>query len=547
MITDLKISPAAKREYYRKGYWTSDTIADVWARQARAAHDRLYVVDDHGTALTYGQCDDMASRIAGWLDDAGVRAGDVVTVQLPTWAEFCPLYVAVAKVGAVLHPLARNYSVHDLAYAMNLVDSRALICPVAHHTTNYEVQAKELLSQVPTLDAGRVLLVDKVGDELPHAFDTMRRVLAGRAPLRETHPVSSDSVACILSTSGTTGTPKQVLLTHNNVLFSERAFVAGLGLTADDVMFMPSPLNHATGLFHGLVSPMILGGSTVLQQDFDARRAVELVNATGATWSMGATPFVHDILGALEADGTRLETLRLFLSGGAPLPAPLVERAAAHGLTLCECYGSTESCPHAYVPPEQCAAWGGRWSGRALPGIEVRVVDEQHREVPRGMLGEEASRGPQVFVGYLGAPEETARVLDNDGWFYSGDLARMDDEGRIHICGRKKEIIIRGGENISMREVCEAVLGWHDVIDHAVVGVTDERMGERVCLFAVPRPGLGHGLRLDDLRAYLAEKGVSKRLWPERVEAIDRIPRTPTGKVRRGVLARELERRDAAR
>lgn len=543
MITDLKINEEAKKRYYELGYWTESTLADIWHERVLAYADDPYVKDDQGSSFTYRACDEAAARIASWLVERGIEPGDVVTFQLPTWAEFCPIFLAIARVGAVMHPLARNYSTEDIVYAMNLVGSRAFICPSRHKTTDHEQQAEDALARVGSLARERVLIVDAKQPSRKD-FDTYSNVLASYKPLAWCKPaIGSDDVACILSTSGTTGKPKQVLLTHNNILFSERVFVEGLDLSRDDVMFMPSPLNHATGFFHGLISPMVLGGSTVLQQDFRAQRAVDIINAEQATWSMGATPFVYDILNALEESGREIPSLRLFLSGGAPLPSSMTERAARHGILLCECYGSTESCPHAYVPPQKCREWNGAWSGVALEGIEIRVVDDAHREVPHGTQGEEASRGPHLFVGYLNNPEETAKVLDDEGWFYSGDLCVMDDEGRIRINGRKKEIIIRGGENISTREVDNAVMDWEDIVDQATIGVPDSRLGERICLFAVPAPGLDHELCLSALTEHLARKGVSKRLWPERIETIDSIPRTSTGKVKRNLLADELHRR----
>ena len=547
MISKLKINESAKRLYYQKGWWTSDTIPDAWNRVAREHPEKTYVKDDRGVSYTYASCDEVAERIAAWLAAVGVRSGDVVTFQLPTWADFCPVFLGVAKAGAVMHPVARNYNVRDLSFIMNAVGSRAFICPTFHHRSDHERQALECLTHVPTLAPERIMVLDSDAHRAREGFITLEEVKGtfGRTP--EPPRPSSDDVACILSTSGTTGKPKQAMLTHNNILFSERAFVKGLPLDESSVMFMPSPLNHATGFFHGLISPFLLGGTTVLQQDFSARAAIEIMNDERATWSMGATPFVYDILNALEADEASVPTLKLFLSGGAPLPSSLVERARTHGIALCECYGSTESCPHAYVPPERCQEWNGRWSGIALEGVEMRIVDKSRREVARGVCGEEASRGPHVFVGYLGEPTLTDEVLDDDGWFYSGDLGIMDDEGRLSIRGRIKEIIIRGGENISMLEVDEAVDGWPATLAHAAIGAPDERMGERICLFAVPRPGFERSFTLEDLTSYLREKGVSKRLWPERIELIEAIPRTSTGKVRRQELTERLQSAETRR
>lgn len=545
MITDTKINKEASELYYRSGYWTEDTIREVWSRSCAAYPQKIYVKDDHGTSFTYQECDDRASRIASWLLDVGVKPGDVVTFQLATWAEFCPIFLGIAKIGAVMHPVPRNYSVADLTFVMNEVQTAAFICPTSHRHTDHEQQAIACLKHVNSLARERILLVEKNGCLKTSDLPTMGEIVERYSPATNLSAISSDSIACILSTSGTTGKPKQVLLTHNNILFSERVFVGGLHLDESDIMFMPSPLNHATGFFHGLIAPLLLGGTTILQQDFNADQAVSLMNREHVTWSMGATPFICDIVHSLEVRDTSIPSLKLFLSGGAPLPSILVKRAASHDILLCECYGSTESCPHAYVPPEKCTEWGGNWSGIALRGIDIRIVDENHREVPFGVQGEEASRGPCIFVGYLNDQQQTDAVLDDDGWFYSGDLAVMDEQGRFRITGRKKEIIIRGGENISAREVDNAIAGWPGIVDHATVGVPDDRMGERICLFTVSAPNLDHELRLEDLQDFLRKKGVSKRLWPERIELIEAIPRTESGKVNRyaltNILAKRLE------
>jgi acyl-CoA synthetase len=353
----------------------------------------------------------------------------------------------------------------------------------------------------------------------------------------------SDEVVLILSTSGTTGRPKAVLITHNALLFSERAFSKGLGLTQDDVMFMPAPLNHATGFNHGLITPMLLGGRVVVAHHFKPEEAIAQMNRENVTWSMGATPFIYDLLNTADTTDLELETIKLYICGGAPVPGSMVERAATHDVVLCECYGSTESCPHIFVPPAKALEWDGAWSGIAPEGIEVMVVDDQGNEVPRGVQGEEVSRGPHMFAGYLHNPEATAKELKDDGWFYSGDLCYQDEEGRIRINGRKKEILIRGGINISANEVDENLMGCPGVGDHATIGLPDDRLGERICTFIVPQGEHGEEPTLDSIIGYLEAKHVAKRLWPEHIEFINEIPHTESGKVKRHQLADELDKR----
>ncbi len=539
MIRDFKIDEDRKRRYYAAGYWTNETIYDVWVRQAKACADREYVVDDRGHRFTYGQVDDAAGRLASWMVQQGVREGDVVSFQMPVWAEFCIVYVACLKAGAVMHPLSRAFNERDLLFALNQVKASAFICPATSRSCRYDSIIATVAPQIPSLKCVAVFDRDEKSTE---SFPLVERILKTHEPLEERPAITtSDDVALILTTSGTTGQPKAVLLTHNNLLFSERAFTSELELTSEDVMFMPAPLNHATGFNHGLIAPLLLGGKTVLQEKFDPQAAIETMNEEGVTWSMGATPFIYDILNTIELTGNRPETLRFYLCGGAPVPGSMVHRAREKGIVLCEVYGSTESCPHVFVPPAYALGWNGKFSGRPFKGVEVRVVDANGNDVPPGVQGEELSRGPNVFVGYLDNRQATEKALSDEGWFASGDFCTQDERGRIRINGRKKEIIIRGGENISAVEVDEAVEGCPGIGDHATIGMPDVRLGERICLMAVPKGGSLPDVC--DVAAYLDSRNVQKRLRPERLEFVESIPRTESGKVRRNALADLLAER----
>lgn len=540
MITGLKINEANKQEYYAKGYWTEKTLNDRWNEAVAAHPDKEYVGDNVGTKLTYAEVDDKASRLAAWLKDVGVENGDVVNIQLPPWSEFCIMYVACLKVGAVIAPVPVTYNDEDLVYEMNLVEAKAFLCSTFHHKTNYENLIHSVVNRVPSLSRAALAVVDK--NKPANRSITLNEIFERYEPLREAPESKSDDVVLILSTSGTTGKPKAVLITHNALIFSETTFAKLFHLTEDDVMFMPAPLNHATGFNHGLITPMLLGGRVVLQQEFRAFEAIEIINNAGVTWSMGATPFIYDLLNTAEESGLTFGNMHLYICGGAPVPGTMVQRASKHGLLLCEDYGSTESCPHLAVPPEHCLEWNGSWSGVPFDGIEVAVVDDAGNVVPFGTQGEEVSRGPQMFVGYLKNPEATAKDLKDDGWFYSGDLCIQDEQGRIKINGRKKEILIRGGINISANEVDNNLTGCPGVGAHATIGLPDDRLGERICTFIVPVPGQPEPT-IDSIAAYLNEIGVAKRLRPEHIELIDEIPMTESGKVKRHQLSDELKRR----
>ncbi len=540
MITDLKIDETRKAEYYRKGYWDTSTLNDVWNRTVEQYGDCEYVSDDRGQRFTYREVDDKASRLAAWLKESGVQNGDVVSWQVPIWADFAYVYIAALKVGAVMHPLPRNFNEEDLAYVMNLVGSKAFICPTFYWKTDYEQQMKNFIDRVPTVKA--VALIDKDAPVKDASIPSVAHILETYEPLTELPESQADEAVCILSTSGTTGKPKQVLFTHNTLKFSERTYLKGVLRSHSDVMIMMSPLNHATGFFHGLISNMTMGARVVLQEHFEPEHAVELINREGVTWSHGATPFVYDLLNYMEAKNVEVPSLSIFICGGAPVPPQMIKRCWDHLFLLSESYGSTESCPHVYVPPKHVVPWNGEWSGIPCEGVEVRIVDADHNEVARGVQGEECSRGPHQFLGYLNNPEATKSCLDDDGWFYSGDLGMMDEFGRIRINGRMKEIIIRGGENISAVEIDNNLEGMPGITDHATVGMPDSRLGERICTFVVPEVW-GKCPTVEDVQHYLDSKGVQKRNWPERIEAIEEIPYTLSGKVKRYILAQEIKKR----
>lgn len=543
MITDLKVNAKNKQEYYEKGYWTDRTLNDVWNERVAAYASREYVSDDLGVRLTYGEIDDKASRLAAWMHEQGVQNGDVVTFQMPPWSEFTIIYVACLKVGAVCHPLSVTFNGEDLICSMNLVESKAFICPTFHHKTNFEDMIHSVVDRIPTLSPNAIAVHDKM--LASKGTITLKQIFDTYEPYTEGPGSNSDAIVLILSTSGTTGRPKAVLISHNALIFSETTFSKHFHLTQDDVMFMPAPLNHATGFNHGLITPLLLGGRVVLQHEFSAKEAIEIMNAEKVTWSMGATPFIYDLLNCAEEHNLTFETIKLYVCGGAPVPGSMVQHAHEHGLKLCECYGSTESCPHMAVPPEHCLEWDGNWSGIPCEGIEVKVVDNEGNEVPYGEQGEEISRGPHMFSGYLKNPEATNKDLSDDGWFYSGDLCYQDAEGRVKINGRKKEILIRGGVNISANEVDNNLSGCPGVGSHATIGMPDDRLGERICTFIVQDGPVEP--TLESIAEYLDSIGVAKRLRPEHIEFIDEIPLTESGKVRRHQLADELARRFAER
>jgi len=521
-----------RRDHYRKlGYWGDATLAHYWQMALLSAPEKEAVVDAHGTRFTYQALDQASGKVAAYLRQAGVRAGDFVSVQLPGWAEFVVVYLGCLKAGAVINPICPGFRGKELSYILNKCQSKVLFLPAQFRGQDHAGTGSLLAGQVPSLRD--VVLVDKEGGG---AGTTLKAILDA-FPCRPTsHARSADDLAAVLFTSGTEGFPKGVMLTHNNIIAAEKALAARVNFSSFDVLLMPSPMGHAIGFHHGVTLPMMFGAKTVLQDRFDPVLSLRLIEQERCTCGMGTTPYVYDMLRELEHEPYDISSLRFYLCGGAPVPRQMVQEAQLYGFKVMAVYGATESVPHTATsledPPEKVI----NTDGAPVPGVEVKVVDAMRQPARQG---EEASRGPGVFVGYLDEPELTAKVLDAEGWYYSGDLCVMDDDGYIRITGRKKDIIIRGGENISSCEVENVLLQHPKVREAAVVPLPDPRLGERICAYLVLKDGVG-GITLEEVRSFFAGLELSRFKHPERVEVLPQLPRTESGKVKKFLLLEDL-------
>ncbi|ENX6861516.1 medium-chain fatty-acid--CoA ligase, partial [Escherichia coli] len=395
-----------------------------------------------------------------------------------------------------------------------------------------------LQNQLPQLQ--QIVGVDKLAPATSSL--SLSQIIADNTPLTTAITVHGDELAAVLFTSGTEGLPKGVMLTHNNILASERAYCARLNLTWQDVFMMPAPLGHATGFLHGVTAPFLIGARSVLLDIFTPDACLALLEQQRCTCMLGATPFVYDLLNLLEKQPADLSALRFFLCGGTTIPKKVARECQQRGIKLLSVYGSTESSPHAVVNLDDPLSRFMHTDGYAAAGVEIKVVDDAHKTLPPGCEGEEASRGPNVFMGYFDEPELTARALDEEGWYYSGDLCRMDEAGYIKITGRKKDIIVRGGENISSREVEDILLQHPKIHDACVVAMPDERLGERSCAYVVLKAP-HHSLSLEDVVTFFSRKRVAKYKYPEHIVVIEKLPRTASGKIQKFLLRKDIMRR----
>ena len=348
-----------------------------------------------------------------------------------------------------------------------------------------------------------------------------------------------DELYSLMFTSGTTGSPKGVMHTSNTFIACTVALAARFGLGDDEVMLACSPVGHMTGFAAVVVLSIRTGGTVVLQDIWEGNRGVQIMNAEGVTYTATSTPFLDDICEAVASGLPRPPRLRSYLCAGAPIPPALIKRAASElKLSVCSLWGMTEILSGTLTEPSRAHDKSSTTDGRPLEGVEVKIVDtETGAPMPAGQSGRLLVRGAQSFVGYYKRPDLPAG--DDERWFDSGDLAYMDEEGYIRISGRTKDVLIRGGENVPVVEIEGLLYGHPAVADVAIVGYPDQRLGERACAFVVPRAG--QALDLAAVQAHMTEHQVAKQYWPERVELVEALPRTPSGKVQKFKL-RDLAR-----
>lgn len=538
MKVTLTFNEQRRAAYRQQGLWGDASLADYWQQTARAMPDKIAVVDNHGASYTYSALDHAASCLANWMLAKGIESGDRIAFQLPGWCEFTVIYLACLKIGAVSVPLLPSWREAELVWVLNKCQAKMFFAPTLFKQTRPVDLILPLQNQLPQLQ--QIVGVDKLAPATSSL--SLSQIIADNTSLTTAITTHGDELAAVLFTSGTEGLPKGVMLTHNNILASERAYCARLNLTWQDVFMMPAPLGHATGFLHGVTAPFLIGARSVLLDIFTPDACLALLEQQRCTCMLGAPPFVYDLLNVLEKQPADLSALRFFLCGGTTIPKKVARECQQRGIKLLSVYGSTESSPHAVVNLDDPLSRFMHTDGYAAAGVEIKVVDDARKTLPPGCEGEEASRGPNVFMGYFDEPELTARALDEEGWYYSGDLCRMDEAGYIKITGRKKDIIVRGGENISSREVEDILLQHPKIHDACVVAMSDERLGERSCAYVVLKAP-HHSLSLEEVVAFFSRKRVAKYKYPEHIVVIEKLPRTTSGKIQKFLLRKDIMRR----
>ncbi len=517
----MRVDDVRAAEAYRRGLWVRTTLADSLRDAARSTPGRTVLVDGD-IRLDCRTLYERASAVAQTLM-ARMPAGSVVSFMLPNWHEAAVIYLAATLAGMVVNPILPSLRDRELQFILSDADSRTIFIPADFGKHDYVA----MLDRVTAAMASPPEVVVVRGDAGSH---TGYASLFTESAATGLPVLNADTVRMILYTSGTTGRPKGVLHTHNSIYALIRQIGEHWRVDQADAFLVPSPIAHIGGSIYAFECPLLLGTTAVLMERWDPEAAVALMVSERCTHMAGATPFLAGLLTAAEKAGTRLPDLKVFICGGASVAPSLIRRAAGYfeRTSVSRVYGSTE------VPVTTVGALGDIEHAAETDGhagiADIKLVD-----------GEIRARGSQMLVGYLHTEDETGS-FDDEGYFRTGDLGRWVDADYLVVTGRAKDIIIRNGENISPKEVEDILVGHAGIAEIAVVGVPDERTGERACAVIVasdhPAPDVA------DLRELLMREGVAKFKVPEQVEIWESLPKNDAGKVLKHQIRAKLTKKD---
>jgi acyl-CoA synthetase (AMP-forming)/AMP-acid ligase II len=513
------------RRYRDQGWWTDDTVGRVLADGLARQPDQrlLFFSDDRPFQGTFADGLAMAHRVAGALAARGVKPGDPVAFQLPNRVEAAATFWGAALLGAVVVPIVHFYGAKEVGYILRQSDARVLLtADRTGHLDHLEI----LDGLAPDLPALEHVLV--VGDD-PGRWEPFVGAIDGAAPRVEPAGADPSAPALIAYTSGTTADPKGVVHSHRS-LGAEIRQLASVQPGHGRPTLTGAPVGHAIGMLGGLVLPVFRGEPIAMIDGWDPATVLRLMLEHDLTAGSGSTFFLLSLLEHPDFGDAHIRQMPAIGLGGSAIPTAVGERAARLGIEITRAYGSTEhpsttSSRHSEPRDKRITT-----DGHPLPGVELHLEED----------GEIWSRGPDLFSGYTD-PALTAEATDGDGWYRTGDIGVMDDDGWLTITDRAKDVIIRGGENVSPAEVEDLLLRMPGVAEVAVVAAPDARLGEHGCAFIRPAPG-AEAPDPATIRDHLEAAGLARQKWPEEIRAVADLPRTASGKVQKFALRDQLRR-----
>lgn len=548
------VAPETVAEYHRRGWWSDTTMLDEFLAMAEQQPDAPAVVTYHKGVpeperTSYRQLEQASRGCARALLDLGVEVGETVSLQLPNCWQVPALVFGLLRIGAVANPLVPIFREREMAFILGRTKSRVLVVPQIFNRFDHAAMAAGLRDSVDTLEHVLVLgvpeeLESPIGGHRLLSFDDLvfgRKNIddpAFLAELDRRRPAADDLIE-IQFTSGTTGEPKGVLHSSNTVRCGSRVIDEVYGLTSGDVCFMASTLAHQTGFGYGMLKPLSMGMTVVYQDLWDVHQMLDAVEKEKIVWTVSATAFAMDMIGAQRERERKVDSFRYFICGGAPIPPVVVEEFnQLMNAELIAVWGMTENMITTTTRPGDPVELVSDSDGTPVEWMEVRILgDDGLPVVETGGVGDLQSRGPNQALGYFHRSDLYAAASPDGQWFDTGDVARLRSDGGIRIVGRTKDLVIRGGENIPVAEVEDLLLRHPSITDVAVIGLPDDRLGERACaVVSANDPGMA----LSDLTTLLNEAGMARQFWPERLVLMDEMPRTPSGKIQKYQLRQDL-------
>jgi non-ribosomal peptide synthetase component E (peptide arylation enzyme) len=522
-----------ERGYRRRGVWGAETLPGRLARVRRSSGGRV-ALNDGANSVTFDDFFERVRRVAGRLAGMDVGPGDVVSWQLPNWWEAAVVHHAALQVGAIPNPLNMIFRGRELRFVLAQAKPTLLVVPQRFRRFDHASLASKLR------DEGLVGHVVVARGDAP-GCDALDDWLEKPPTLTPPAPPGAPSdPALLLYTSGTTSDPKGVVHTHETLLYEIDSLRDIHRITPADCYLGGSPVTHIAGLVYGILMPFALATRTAFLDRWDAGAALALIERERASFQTGAPTFLQTLADHPDARRRDLSSFRLFSTGGANIPTePIRAAESTLGCTVKRAYGSTEVptlTATSFDDPDD-ARLGT--DGRAIGEAEMRIVETNGADVRPGEEGEIWARSPEVFRGYRN-PALDEEAFDADGWFRTGDLGRVDADGYLRVTGRLKDVIIRGGENVSVKELEDLLAEHPAVADVAIVGMPDPLLGERVAAFVAPRRG--STLAFSEMIAWLEAREIAKQKLPERLEVRPRLPKTASGKVQKAALRAELMR-----
>ncbi len=540
-LVEKYIPEQLRNDFVADGYWLNRTMRDYFdTTVSRYSQKEAIVCGEQ--RITFEEWAERADGLAGGLLALGIGLGDVVSVQLPNWPEFCYLQVALGKIGAVMSPLHMVYRERELLSMLRFCQSKVLVIADEYKGFDYVKAIQAIWSELPDLKQVIVL-----GKGTPERMVSFQDILShdsqdGRQRL-ESVSFDADELLYLNFTSGTEGMPKGFLHTHNS-LISCCYHATRLEGDADEVLSQKTILAHGpmTHTFGHMMpyEAIVNGAKVVMVEAYDPGEALKLVDREKIT-SMSGTP-AHFIgfLNHKDYEKYDLSSLKDVGVGGAPCPVQLIrELQEKIGCRVANTYGMGETLGHTITRTEDDPETIFETVGRALPGSEVAIFDDSHsQDLGLNQVGEIAYRGPNLFICYHRHPERTEETRNAEGWFFTGDLGQVDDKGYLRLTGRKKDVINRGGTKIFPDDI-EDILHQHPkILKVAAVGMPDYRMGEKVCAYIIPREN--ETVTMEDVVAFMESQKVMKYKIPERIEVVQEFPMLPSGKIRKESLRQDI-------